>query len=134
MFCFINLQMALTKLCTPTKNYHNNPDIIGQVIWGAFRKTELIDAAIAKINNSIPIDFKRSTRCTDLRFSGIAPPELFQEIEKCGRSTGLTRGVIKSINCTVVLNNGNDTYRNQILMDIKTNDGDSGSVIYTKVN
>jgi hypothetical protein len=113
---------------------------IGRVFWkkdifkGSFN---IMDAAIALIDEREDIDIGRYTRCNQIRFSGLSHPKLGDNVRKCGRTTGLTFGEVRSINCTVNISNESnelDLYRKQILTTIMTQPGDSGSVLVNDQN
>jgi len=104
---------------------------IGNVIW---KCNENMDAAIAKI--TAPVSEGQYSRCKGIKYKGIGLPKIGIRVKKCGRTTGLTFGVIKSINCIVNISNTNEPklFLNQIFTTGMTKKGDSGSVLVNEDN
>ncbi|WP_353777995.1 hypothetical protein [Winogradskyella sp. 3972H.M.0a.05] len=113
----------------------NDSQVIGEIFWKKDieeNKINIIDAAVAKLNKGITVDIGKYTRCKGITMKGIAKPKLGMNVKKCGRSTGLTYGEIRSINCTVNISNTRnkpELYRKQILTTNMSLDGDSGSIL-----
>lgn len=63
--------------------------------------------------------------------SGVADPEIDAAILKSGRSSGITRGTVTIVDATVAVDYGDFSLRfnHQIIADIISDGGDSGSVI-----
>lgn len=101
---------------------------IGELIW---KCTDNMDAAVAKISHAVEVN--EQARCKDVKFKGLAKARIGMRVKKCGRSTGITYGVVRSVNSTInVLNEGNGKvklYFNQIITSYMDNHGDSGSVL-----
>lgn len=114
------------------------PDTIGEVIWGEYKKSELLDAAIARICQKYSVDVGSFTRCKSIIFSGLGIPRKGRFVRKCGKKTGLTSGLIRSTNCTVNVlddkDNSTQIYRNQLLITDLTRPGDSGSILVNEKN
>lgn len=111
-----------------------NLNPIGTLFW--FNLTEYMDAAIGKANceNSVG----SGIRCIpEFCVDKIEEPKIGQQVIKCGRTTNLTRGVIKSDYCTVLVkdanylisDNGKKLFKDQILTNCMSLGGDSGSVL-----
>lgn len=110
---------------------------IGNLFW--YNMDENMDAAIGKA--SCPNSVSGGIRCIEgFRIKGVREPEIDMEVKKCGRSTGLTNGVVTSINCTVRIKdirfseypNSSKIFKNQILTDCMASGGDSGSILINK--
>ena len=113
-------------------------NIIGEVFWTSKEKDDLLDAAVAIIyNKKAPVDIGKYCISNQLNFNSIAAPKIGQNIKKIGRTSGVTFGEIKSINCTVNISeniNRPKIYRKQILTTCISKPGDSGSVILNSNN
>lgn len=113
--------------------------VIGEIYWKEDISEvgfNIMDAAIAKICDNINVSEYKYTRCNGIKFLSIGTPKIGQSIKKCGRSTGLTFGEIRSINATVNVSNNDNKfhlYKNQILTTYMKNEkGDSGSILVTE--
>ncbi|WP_299336056.1 hypothetical protein [uncultured Psychroserpens sp.] len=123
----------------PSKSdtYDNNTsdlNPIATLFW--FNLDEYVDAAIAKSNCEKSIG--SGIRCLpNLKIEGVDSPEIGQNVMKCGRSTNLTHGVIRSDRCTVLIKDkyklvsktGSRIFKDQILTKCMSLAGDSGSVL-----
>ena len=93
------------------------------------RLPNLVDCAIAKIKNDSLI----SNELAWIGYpKGIADAALGSRVKKCGRTTGLTDGLVKSIGATIwlLLHNGRfSLLQDQILTDNISSLGDSGSLV-----
>ncbi len=114
---------------------------IGNIFWKKDIQNNsfnLIDAAVAKIkkDDDVIIDTGRYTRCLHIEMLGLAEPKIGMNVKKCGKTTGLTYGEIRSTNCTVNISNDNklEIYKNQILTTNMSSPGDSGSVLVNQDN
>lgn len=96
-------------------------------------QNNIVDAAVAKlaqveVNEEIlEIGMVRGT----------ADPKLGEKVKKNGRTTGYTEGTIKAVDVTMKVALGEDSYAvftEQILSDIKSAPGDSGSLILDSNN
>jgi len=113
---------------------------IGEILWWSNDGKEkdrdtYMDAAIAKI--SYPVDFIKASRCKGVTYNGIKKPaKIGMRVRKCGRTTGLTYGVIRSVNCVVNIQERGDTYlyEEQILTSFMSESGDSGSILIDDTN
>ena len=109
---------------------------IGTLFWSW--RDQLMDAAIAKVATK-KVDFNQYAKCENVKMEGNACPEINDEVKKCGSTTKLTNGIIKSINCIVNYSDNlnfdpKNLVFNQILLDIEADYGDSGSVIVNQNN
>lgn len=118
-----------------------NSQKIGEVYWYSKESDKTMDAAIIKIDSNF-IDKIKHTRCKEIKFKGIDKPKIGDLVRKCGRSSGLTCGYVRSINCIVnvnsVYNKGKKPYpklyKNQLLTTEMSANGDSGSVLVNAQN
>lgn len=116
-------------------SYGTKADEIGRIFWKKDiekNSFNLIDVAIAKINTGVSVDIGKYTRCRHIQYKDLGTAKVGQNVRKCGKTTGLTYGEIRSINCTVNISREKkelDIYRKQILTTKMTEDGDSGSVL-----
>lgn len=104
---------------------------IGVIYWKEDCKNGLLDAAIIKIMDC-SVDIGRYDRSKNLKFKGLGFPKIGDNVRKCGRSSEVTFGEIRSVNCTVNINNNLgsvDTFKNQIMTTSMIIGGDSGSVL-----
>ncbi|WP_138433746.1 chymotrypsin family serine protease [Winogradskyella algicola] len=116
-------------------NNSENFDVIGEVIW--YKRIlqkgfNLMDAAVAQIYPKIKIDYGKYTRSGLVEILGIGDPKIGEMVKKCGGTTGLTYGEIKSINCTINISNNEEYpmfFHNQLLTTLMTKPGDSGSIL-----
>ena len=63
---------------------------------------------------------------------GVRTPEIGETVYKSGRTTGLTKGTVKTLDATltVQMSDGEEAvFMNQILVDMKTEGGDSGALV-----
>ena len=92
-----------------------------------------VDAALAK-----PAQIDISDEILEIgKVQGIADPGLGDKIKKTGRTTGYTEGKIKAVDVTmrVALGGGSfAVFTEQVLSDIKSAPGDSGSLILDSDN
>jgi hypothetical protein len=68
---------------------------------------------------------------------GVVSPQLGMEVEKSGRTTGLTTGQIRAVNVTLNVSYGSGRtlrFDNQILTTNMSAGGDSGSLVVDKTN
>lgn len=100
---------------------------IGCLYW----KDEKIDAAVAKI--TYPVRKNSFSRSESTELLGIKSPEIGMRVRKCGRTSGLTHNVIRSINCTAQINNSN-RIKNLVLTGCMSHSGDSGSCLVSDDN
>lgn len=116
----------------------NEPKIIGKILWQSEKTSSTLDAAIAEIYDKTFIDDEISIGIGNyvvnnmINFKGISKPHIGDNIKKFGKTTKLTFGEVRSINCTVNVSNNIESpkiYRHQILTTNISNNGDSGSVI-----
>lgn len=92
--------------------------------------TNYVDCAIAKVTSLNLI----SNRIFNIGvISGInTKPRLNTKVEKSGRTTGYTTGIIKALNSTVLVNySGGKSaiFKNQIVTSVMSSPGDSGSLL-----
>jgi hypothetical protein len=110
-------------------------DILKNAQWREFfekrsRRINQVDAALAK-----PLD---ACLVSDEVFmigtpNGIQKASLGTEVQKCGRTTGLTTGTIELIKTTLVVSYGDSQsarFENQVVSTPMCQGGDSGSVIF----
>ena len=96
-------------------------------------RTNLVDAAIAA-------PLSRDLVAPDILeigpVHGTAPATLGLTVKKSGRTTGLTRGKVTGLDATVEVGYGGKTavFRSQIVSDILSRGGDSGSLIVDDAN
>lgn len=110
-------------------------DLLNNTEWREFferrrRKTNQIDAALAKpLDASLVSDEVISIGTPD----GIQKVTLGMEVQKCGRTTGLTTGTIELIKTTLIVSYGdiqNARFENQIVSTPMCQGGDSGSIVF----
>lgn len=99
---------------------------IGEIHWMV--DNEEIDAGIVKLFKSQKIS-KKFTRCGKINFSNPSVAKINDIVKKCGRTTGFTKGKVRSINATVYYANGNRYFYNQIMTTCIADEGDSGSIL-----
>nr|WP_321237076.1 trypsin-like serine protease [uncultured Psychroserpens sp.] len=117
----------------------NEINTIGKIIWSSQKHDDILDAAIAEVNDKTKscIDIGKYCVNNELSFNGIAKAKIGDSIKKFGKTTGLTYGEIKSINCTVNVSKNIKTpkiFRRQILTSNISDYGDSGSVVINQDN
>ncbi len=96
-------------------------------------KTNLVDAAIAA---PLSADLVAPDVLEIGPVSGTVPATLGLAVRKSGRTTGLTRGKVTGLEATVEVDYGGKTaeFRGQIVSDILSRGGDSGSLIVDGAN
>ncbi len=96
-------------------------------------KTNLVDAAIA---SPLAEDLVAPDILEIGRVTGTASATLDARVKKSGRTTGLTRGRVTGLDATVEVDYGGKTavFRGQIVSDIPSRGGDSGSLIVDESN
>lgn len=111
-----------------------NLNAIGTLFW--FNLNEFMDSAIGKANCEKSVG--PGIRCIpDLCVDKIKDSKIGQKVMKCGRSSNLTKGIVRSDYCTVLVNdsnylisdNGKKLFKDQILTNCMSLGGDSGSVL-----
>lgn len=107
---------------------------IGTLFW--YKIDNYTDAAIVKSNCSG--NFNGGIRCNEkLIIDKIISPKLGMKVIKCGRTSGLTNGIIRSTHCSVLLKDnrisktGKRIFKDQILTTCMSLPGDSGSILLT---
>ncbi|PWH83050.1 hypothetical protein DIS18_00400 [Algibacter marinivivus] len=130
-----------TKIIHPSKTDAEKKEdisLIGKVFWTSKEKDDLLDAAIAIIyDEKTTVDIGKYSISNQLNFNSIAAPKIGQNIKKIGKTSGVTFGEIKSINCTVNITENikkPKIYRKQILTTCISKPGDSGSVLLNNNN
>lgn len=96
-----------------------------------FRKENKIDAALALPLN--PVDKYVTKEVLEIGVpSGYAEAKLNDQVIKSGRTTGITRGKIITVNATVKVQYSSYTaiFENQLVSDIISRGGDSGSAVF----
>ncbi len=96
-------------------------------------KTNLVDAAIA---TPLAADLVAPDILEIGPVAGIAAAALGLRVKKSGRTTGLTRGKVTGLEATVEVDYGGKTavFRGQVVSDILSRGGDSGSLIVDDAN
>ena len=96
-------------------------------------KTNLVDAAIA---TPLSADLVAPDVLEIGPVAGTAPAALGTRLKKSGRTTGLTRGKVTGLEATVEVDYGGKTavFRGQIVSDILSRGGDSGSLVVDEAN
>ncbi len=96
-------------------------------------KTNLVDAAIA---TPLAPDLVAPDILEIGPVSGTAAASLDTKVKKSGRTTGLTRGRVTGLEATVEVDYGGKTavFRGQIVSDVTSKGGDSGSLIVNDSN
>ncbi len=96
-------------------------------------KTNIVDAALAA---PLAPDLVAPDILEIGRVSGTAAAALGTRVKKSGRTTGLTRGQVTGLEATVEVDYGGKTavFRGQIVSDILSKGGDSGSLIVDESN
>jgi hypothetical protein len=127
-----------TKVVHPASSDVNNDGtncLIGHVVWTSQKSDELMDAAIAKID--YPVSVGKYSLSPDIKFLKFKKPKIGQNVKKYGKTTKLTHGEIRSINCTVNVSGTasyNRLFKYQILTTFMSKPGDSGSILVTDKN
>ena len=91
--------------------------------------TTYVDAAIAKIDNESLVS---TIIASSGKIKGVADAVPNTYVKKSGRTTGLTEGIITTINVTDY--SGAVLYKQQIFARLENDGGDSGSVLLDKDN
>lgn len=96
-------------------------------------RTNVVDAAIAR---PLASDLVAPDILEIGAISGTAPAALGTRVKKSGRTTGLTKGKVTGLDATVEVDYGGKTavFRGQIVSDILSRGGDSGSLIVDESN
>ena len=128
----VSTKIGVDKVTHPkTKIREEDYKIIGELFW----VNPQLDAAVAKVTN-YPVKKKSYSRCKEIAIKKISLPYIGQRVIKCGKSTGNTCGIIRSVNCTFRARNRTGSYdiriRNQILTTCMSLDGDSGSILISE--
>jgi len=92
------------------------------------------DAAVARLAAGIECDASPVGLPAP---KGVAPAKLGMVVQKSGRMTGLTRGKVKALNCTLKVGYEWDRigiFTGQILCTCKSQGGDSGSLVVDERN
>jgi hypothetical protein len=96
-------------------------------------QNNIVDAAVAK-----PAQVDINDEILEIgEVRGVADPKLGDRVKKNGRTTGYTEGTIKAVDVTMKVALGEDSYAvftEQVLSDIKSAPGDSGSLILDSNN
>jgi len=95
--------------------------------WIKFKKTNYVDAAIAKITDTIIQRIIPNIGVPE----GTTEPSLGMKVHKQGRTTGYTTGVVEQINVTAKINMGNKKrlFKGQFATSDMSEPGDSGSLV-----
>ncbi len=95
--------------------------------------TNVVDAALAR---PLATDLVAPDILEVGRVSGTAQAEIGTRVKKSGRTTGLTRGRITALDASVEVDYGGKTalFRRQVVGDILSRGGDSGSLILDDAN
>lgn len=108
---------------------------IGTILWKV--NDQDLDAAIIKLDldreeEEDKIKIRNSIRCSEIKFNNIKKARIDMSVNKCGRTTGLTRATIKSVNATTYhYDSGRHLFkRKQIMTSCMALPGDSGSVMF----
>ncbi len=102
-----------------------------QVIQARPNITNLVDAAVAR---PIDQDFIRDDILEIGPVNGVAEAALGMEVQKSGRTTAFTRGVIRVLDATITVSYGPErsaTFEGQIVSEPMSQGGDSGSLLVT---
>jgi hypothetical protein len=93
----------------------------------------LVDAAVAK---PLSIDLVAPDVLEIGRVEGTAEATIGLRVKKSGRTTGLTRGRITALDATVEVDYGGKSaaFREQVVSDLLSRGGDSGSLIVDDAN
>ena len=96
-------------------------------------KTNLVDAAIAR---PLSDELVAPDILEIGPVAGTASATLGTQVKKSGRTTGLTRGRVTALDATVEVDYGGKTavFRGQVVSDIPSRGGDSGSLIVDESN
>lgn len=99
--------------------------------WWFFRRYNLADAALITPTVIADMDYPKIGVLT-----GTVPEKVGLAVQKYGRTTLWTEGRIKYTNATVTIGyeEGNATFRRQVIFDLKSGPGDSGSLIISDRN
>ncbi|WP_299889301.1 trypsin-like serine protease [uncultured Lacinutrix sp.] len=103
---------------------------IGTIHWEL--ENEEVDAAIVKLYEKQEIG--NHTRCNNISFQLPIPAAIGMFVKKCGKSTGYTEGIVRSINSTLYIHEEDKYFKNQILTSCMASPGDSGSLLVSKSN
>ena len=96
-------------------------------------RTNLVDAAIAR---PLAADLVAPDILEIGRVAGTADAALGARVKKSGRTTGLTRGRVTALDASVEVDYGGKSalFRGQVVSDILSRGGDSGSLIVDDAN
>lgn len=99
--------------------------------WWFFRKYNLADAALI-----VPTVIADTSYPKVGALTGTVPEKVGLAVQKYGRTTLWTTGKIKYTNATVTIgyDDGNATFRKQVMFDLVSGAGDSGSLIISGRN
>lgn len=99
----------------------------------SYQKENLIDAALG-----IPTKVGIADDIIEIgQVRGTKEPRLGEKVKKRGRTTGYTEGVIKALDVTMRVSVGENSYAlftDQVLSNIKSGPGDSGSLVLDEYN
>lgn len=110
---------------------HSDKNAVGQLVW--YRLDSYMDAAIARVSDEITI---KNGTCCNTNFSSRVHPYAKMKIQKCGRSTGLTKGIIVDFPSTIRVDheeypNTYKVFKDQIKLKLEAEIGDSGAIVTT---
>jgi hypothetical protein len=114
---------------SPRDNGRKNIDTVAHLVWSQLSQHS--DVALAKIKKDIPHSLV--SKC-DFQISGQTKPTPNMSVKKCGRTTKLTYGKIVDLNFSSNVShneypNESIHFKDQIKVEIKTDSGDSGSIL-----
>lgn len=94
-----------------------------------FKSENTVDCALAKLDST---DLVKATILEIGDIAGVSDVKPGMEVQKSGRTTGLTSGVVKSVGTSLQVEMGKDDkvwFSDQVVTDMASQPGDSGSMV-----
>jgi len=118
----------------------NPDDVVGELTgWVPYRTigNNFVDVAVARPRPGVAIDDRVLVGGEPVSIRGVRPATDAKSVRRCGRTTGCVTGEIVDWNFTTIMEyptGENIRYVDQILIDMPTEQGDSGSLILDDEN
>lgn len=115
-------------------------DVVGELVgWVPYRTVgnNFVDVAIARPRQDVEIDDRVFVDGGLISIRGVRPATDAKRVRRCGRTTGCVTGEIVDWNFTTIMEyptGENIRYVDQMLIDMPTEQGDSGSLILDDEN
>jgi len=115
-------------------------DVVGELVgWVPYRTigNNFVDVAIARPRQDVEIDDRVFVDGGLISVRGVRPATDAKRVRRCGRTTGCVTGEIVDWNFTTIMEyptGENIRYVDQMLIDMPTEQGDSGSLILDDEN